>query len=68
METNVFQQQVIAQLKNINKAIYEMKGDIVSVKDKFEDYFLSEEDKRAIDAALREEKEGKLFAKAEVFG
>ncbi len=68
METSVFERQVIAQLKNLNKTIYEMKEDMAIVKNKFEDYVLSEEDKKAMDLALKEEKSGRLSAKAEVFG
>lgn len=67
METKMFEHQVITQLKNLSKVIYEMKDELASVKTKIEDFFLSEEDKKAIDAALREEKEGRLAAKAEVF-
>ena len=67
METSVFERQVIAQLKNLNKTIYEMKEDIALVKNKFDDYILSEDDKEAIDLVLREEKEGRLAAKAAVF-
>lgn len=67
METKMFEHQVITQLKNLSKVVYEMKDELASVKTKIEDFFLSEEDKKAIDAALREEKEGRLAAKAEVF-
>ena len=67
METNVFERQVLAQLKTLNKTVYELKEDIAVVKNKFEDYVLSEEDKGAIALVLREEKEGRLSTKAEVF-
>jgi hypothetical protein len=67
METNVFERQVIAQLKTLNKTVYELKEDIALVKNKFDDYILSEDDKRAVDLVLREEKEGRLSTKAAVF-
>lgn len=67
METKMFEHQVITQLKNLNKVVYEMKDELDSVKIKIEDFFLSEDDKKAIDAALKEEKEGGLATKAEAF-
>lgn len=68
METLVFEKQVITQLKNLSNVVYEMRDDISLMKNKFEDYFLSDEDKEAIDLTLQEEKAGKLATKAEVFG
>lgn len=67
METKMFEHQVITQLKNLNKVVYEMKKELDSVKIKIEDFFLSEDDKKAIDAALKEEKKGGLATTAEVF-
>lgn len=67
METKMFEHQVITQLKNLNKVVYEMKDELDSVKIKIEDFFLSEDDKKAIDAALKEEKKGGLATKTEVF-
>ncbi|PKP56754.1 MAG: hypothetical protein CVT89_05640 [Candidatus Altiarchaeales archaeon HGW-Altiarchaeales-2] len=68
METIVFEQQVITQLKILNDMLYEMRVDMAMMKNKFEDYFLSDDDKEAIDAALLEEKKRKLASKSDVFG
>jgi hypothetical protein len=35
METSVFERQVLAQLKTLNKTIFEMKEDIAIVKNKY---------------------------------
>lgn len=67
METKVFEHQVITQLKNLAKTVYEIKEDLTLLENKIEAHFLSEEDKKAIDMALEEEKEGKLAAKSKVF-
>ncbi len=67
MENIVFEKQVMAQLNNLSNVIYEMRNDISLMKNKFEDYFLSEYDKKTIDVLLKEEKEGKLATKSEVF-
>ena len=57
----------MAQLKHLSKTVYELKEDMAIVKNKFEDCVLSVDDKSAIDLALKEEKEGKLSSKADVF-
>lgn len=67
METKVFEHQVITQLKNLAKNVYEIKEDLTLLENKIEAHFLSEDDKNAIDMALAEEKEGKLAAKSKVF-
>ncbi len=67
METKVFEHQVITQLKILAKNVYEIKEDLTLLENKIEAHFPSEEDKKAIDRALEEEKEGKLVAKSKVF-
>jgi len=47
---------------------YEKRVDIAMMKNKFDDYFLSDDDKEVIDVALFEEKNGKLASKSDVFG
>ncbi len=43
--------------------------DVAMMKNKFDDYFLSDDDKEAIDVTLPEEKNGKLAdSKSDVFG
>jgi len=48
--------------------VFGMKQDIDFIKDVFEDKYLSEEDKKAIDETLKAEKAGKLKSMKEVFG
>lgn len=67
MSETDFQQQVMDSLNSLNNNVNEIKEEVDSIKNKFEDFFLNEEDKRDIDEALKEENEGKLFTKEEVF-
>ncbi|MAG47985.1 hypothetical protein CL617_05240 [archaeon] len=60
MEEITFQKRVLNKLENMNKRIkYVMRY--------IEDSKLSEDDKKAIDETLNEEKEGKLLSKDKVF-
>ena len=60
--------KVLNELSDLKKMVFGMKQDIDFIKDVFEDKFLSEEDRQAIDETLKAEKEGKLKSMKEVFG
>ena len=62
-ETNVLHE--IAELK---KMVVDIKQEVDFIKDVFEDRYLSEDDKKAIDETLKAEKAGKLKSIKEVFG
>ena len=51
----------------IKKTVFDMKQEIDFIKNVFEDKFLSEDDKKAVDETLKEEKSGKLKTMEEVF-
>ena len=61
MSETTFQKQILHKLENMEKRIEHIMGYI-------EDSKLSEDDKKAMKAALKEEKEGKLLSKRQVFG
>ena len=61
MSETTFEKQVLKRLSHLEKEIGLIKERVV------DDYILSEDDKEALDTALKEEKEGKLFTKDEVF-
>ena len=61
MSEITFEKQVLQRLSHLEKEIGLIKERVV------DDTLLSNEDKEAIDVALKEEKEGKLFTKDEVF-
>ena len=56
-----FQKQVIKKLDKMEKDIELLKKNIMPSK-------LTNKEKKAIDLALKEEKEGKLLSKQQVFG
>ena len=56
-----FQKQILTKLEDMGRDINYIKGYI-------EDTKLSEDDKKALEEALKEEKEGKLLTKKQVFG
>ena len=56
-----FQKQILHKLENMEKRI----GHIIEF---IEDSKLSEDDKKSLQAALKEEKEKKLLSKKQVFG
>lgn len=63
-----FQKQVLDRLSHMEKGIDTMKQEIDLIKERIvDDSILSEDDKQSIDEALKEEKEGKLFSKEQVF-
>ena len=61
MSETTFQKQILHKLETMEKRIEYIMGYI-------EDSKLSEDDKKALKAALKEEKEGKLLSKKQVFG
>ena len=69
MSETVFQKKILDRLSNVEKGINIMKEEIGLIKEKIvDDSILSEDDKKAIDEALKEEKEGRLLSKKQVFG
>ena len=68
MSETTFEKKVLDRLSHLEKGIGTMKQEIDLIKEKVvDDATLSEEDKKAIDDALKEEKEGKLLSKDQVF-
>ena len=61
MSETAFQKQLLNKLESVEKKVDYIMGYI-------EDSKLSEDDKKAIKAALKEEREGKLLSKKQVFG
>ena len=61
MAETTFQKQILRKLETMEKKI----NDIV---EHLEDIKLSSDDKRALKAALKEERDGKLLSKEQVFG
>ena len=69
MSEAIFQKKVLDRLSHLEKGINTMKEEIGLIKERVvDDSILSEEDKNAIDEALKEEKERKLLSKKQVFG
>ncbi len=62
-----FKKNVINGIGEIKKIVIDMKQEIDFIKERFEDRFLSIEDKKAIDETLKAAKEGKLKSMDEVF-
>ena len=60
--------KVLSELSELKKMLFGLKKDMDFIKDVFEDKYLSEEDKQAIDGALDAEKSGKLKSMKQVFG
>jgi len=61
MSETTFEKQILSKLASVEKKVDYIMGYI-------EDTRLSEEDKKSLEAALKEEKEGKLLSKKQVFG
>ena len=59
-ETN-FEKQILSKLASVEKKVD-------YIMEYIEDTKLSEEDKKALEEAIKEEKEGKLLSKKQVFG
>ena len=54
--------------KQILNKLESMEKKVDYIMDYIEDTILSEDDKKALEEALKEEKEGKLLSKKQVFG
>ena len=61
MSETTFEKQILSKLANVEKKVNYIMEYIEGTR-------LSEEDKKALEAALKEEKEGKLLSKRQVFG
>jgi phosphoenolpyruvate synthase/pyruvate phosphate dikinase len=61
MSELTFQKQVLKKLDNVEKTMN-------YIMEYIDDSKLSEDDKKAIAEALKEEREGKLLSKKQVFG
>lgn len=61
MSETTFEKQILSKLASVEKKVDYIMGYI-------EDTKLSEDDKKALEEALKEEKEGKLLSKKQVFG
>ena len=61
MSETTFKKQILSKLASVEKKVD-------YIMEYLEDTKLSEEDKKALEAALKEEKEGKLLSKKQVFG
>ena len=64
----MFEKQIMDKLLNLERGMNSMKQEIDLIKERVvDDSTLSDDDKKALDAALKEHKEGKLFTKDQVF-
>ena len=61
MSETTFEKQILSKLASVEKKVD-------YIMEYIEDTRLSEEDKKALEAALKEEKEGKLLSKKQIFG
>ncbi|MBI1936323.1 hypothetical protein HYS31_07865 [Candidatus Woesearchaeota archaeon] len=61
MGETTFERQILSKLASVEKKVDYIMEYIENTK-------LSEEDKKALEEALKEEKEGKLLSKKQVFG
>ncbi len=61
MSETTFEKQILSKLESVEKKVD-------YIMEYIEDTKLSEEDKKALEEALKEEKEGKLLSKKQVFG
>ena len=68
MTEATFQKQILSRLENMEKNITTLKNEVGVIVDYIEDTKLSDEEKKLISEALKEEKEGKLLGKQHVFG
>ena len=69
MSETTFERQVLDRLSHMEKGINSMKQELDLIKERIiDDAMLSDDDKKALDEALKEEKEGKLLSKNQVFG
>ena len=61
MSETTFEKQILSKLASVEKKVD-------YIMEYIEDTRLSEDDKKALEEALKEEKEGKLLSKKQVFG
>lgn len=61
MSETTFEKQILSKLASVEKKVD-------YIMEYIEDTKLSEDDKKALEEALKEEKEGKLLSKKQVFG
>ncbi len=62
-----FQNNVMHEIGEIKKVVTGVKKEVDFIKSVFEDKFLSDEDKKAVDEALEAKKQNKLKSMKEVF-
>jgi hypothetical protein len=68
MSETIFEKEVIKKLIDLEKGIDSVRQEVNLIKERVvDDSILSEDDKKALDSALKEEKEGKLLSKEQVF-
>ena len=60
--------KVLSEIAELKKMVVGIKQEVDFIKDVFEDRYLSEDDKKALDKTLNAEKAGKLKSMKEVFG
>jgi len=61
MSETTFEKQILNKLASVEKKVD-------YIMEYIEDTKLSEDDKKALEEALKEEKEGKLLSKKQIFG
>ena len=61
MSETTFEKQILSKLASVEKKVD-------YIMEYIEDTKLSEDDKKALEEALKEDKEGKLLSKKQVFG
>ncbi|KHO45541.1 MAG: hypothetical protein QS98_C0010G0067 [archaeon GW2011_AR3] len=57
----------VNEISELKEIVLGMKHDLDFIKDHFEDRYLSEKDKKALDETLKAEKSGKLKSMKDVF-
>jgi len=69
MAEATIEKQILEKLTHMEKGIDTMKQEVKLIKERIvDDSILSDDDKEALDQSLKEEKEGKLLSKDQVFG
>lgn len=68
MSETTFEKQVLERLLHLENGINVMKEEVNLIKERVvDDSILSDDDNKAIDESLKEEREGKLLTKDKVF-
>ena len=60
--------QLLKEIRQLKESMSEMKGELRILKEKFNDFYLSEKDRKALKETLELKKKGKLLTHKEVFG